>query len=449
MDFSVLQETLVALLKQRNKRDIRTLLDQMHEADFASVMQHFSVADMLDLLLLLSLPSQGKLFVYLSNQQQADIAELMDRNDLAALFSTMEADKRADLYNQLSEDQRYALLPGLAQAEREDVRRLASYPEKTAGAIMTSSYATLKADWTVKKALKKLRLEAPDKETIYQTYVIDEVRQLLGTVSLKELILCSPTALVKDLMRTEVVSISLSSDQEDVSKVIRKYDLLALPVLDDNQRLVGIVTYDDAMDAAEEEATEDAQKSASVSALDTPMSQIGFWELYRKRVGWLVLLVFGALLSGAGLAFFEDTIAAQIALVFFMPLLVGSGGNAGSQAAALMVRALATGDVEFKDWAKVLGRDAFVASALGLTMGATVYLLGLLRGGPEIAIVVAISMFFVVVVGSLIGLCLPFILSKLKMDPATASGPLVTTIVDASGVLIYFGFATLLLGMDG
>ena len=159
----------------------------------------------------------------------------------------------------------------------------------------------------------------------------------------------------------------------------------------------------------------------------------------------MVLLVFGALLSGAGLAFFEDTIAANIALVFFMPLLVGAGGNAGSQAAALMVRSLATGDVEYKDWTKVLRKDALVAMALGLTMAMTVYFLGLLRGGPEIAIIVAFSMFFVVFVGSIIGLCLPFILSKLNLDPATASGPLVTTIVDASGVLIYFGFASLIL----
>lgn len=331
----------------------------------------------------------------------------MSRNDLAALFSNMEQAARADLYNQLDAQQRQALMPGLAQAERDDIRKLASYPEKTAGALMTSSYATLRSNWTVSKSLIKLRLEVPDKETIYQTYVIDEQRRLLGTLSLRELILAAPDSLIEDIMLSEVISVQVSDDQEKIPQIISYYDVIAVPVLDDESKLVGIVTYDDAMDAAEEEATEDAQKSASVAALDSPMSKISLWELYRKRVGWLVLLVFGALLSGAGLAFFEDTIAANIALVFFMPLLVGAGGNAGSQAAALMVRSLVTGDVKYKDWTKVLRKDALVAMALGLTMAMTVYFLGLLRGGPEIAITVAFSMFFVVFVGSIIAYVYP------------------------------------------
>ncbi|NQZ28224.1 MAG: magnesium transporter [Colwellia sp.] len=445
MSQKTLTEQINRLLERSDKVELRRLLKHMHDADFAAAIEDFPAPLILQLLLLLSLPAQCHLFVYLDPQKQADVASLMSRNDLAALFSNMEQAARADLYNQLDAQQRQALMPGLAQAERDDIRKLASYPEKTAGALMTSGYATLRSNWTVSKSLIKLRLEAPDKETIYQTYVIDEQRRLLGTLSLRELILAAPDSLIEDIMLSEVISVQVSDDQEKIPQIISYYDVIALPVLDDESKLVGIVTYDDAMDAAEEEATEDAQKSASVAALDSPMSKISLWELYRKRVGWLVLLVFGALLSGAGLAFFEDTITANIALVFFMPLLVGAGGNAGSQAAALMVRSLATGDVEYKDWTKVLRKDALVAMALGLTMAMTVYFLGLLRGGPEIAIIVAFSMFFVVFVGSIIGLCLPFILSKLNLDPATASGPLVTTIVDASGVLIYFGFASLIL----
>jgi len=440
-----LTEKITRLLEKSKKIELRKLLKDKHNADFAAAIDDFPATTVLQLLLLLSLPAQSNLFIYLDPQQQSDVASLMNRNDLAALFSNMEQAARADLYNQLDKKQRQTLMPGLAQAERDDIRKLASYPEKTAGALMTTGYATLRSNWTVSKSLIKLRLEAPDKETIYQIYVIDEQRKLLGTLSLRELILASPNSLIKDIMLSEVVSVQVSDDQEIIPQIISFYDVIAVPVLDHESKIVGIVTYDDAMDAAEEEATEDAQKSASVSALDSPMSKVTPLELYRKRIGWLVLLVFGSLLSGAGLAFFEDTIAANIALVFFMPLLVGAGGNAGSQAAALMVRSLATGDVEYKDWAKVLSKDAIVALALGITMGVTVYFLGLVRGGPEIAIIVAFSMFFVVFVGSIIGLCLPFVLSKLNLDPATASGPLVTTIVDASGVLIYFGFASLLL----
>ncbi|TKB48088.1 magnesium transporter [Ferrimonas sediminicola] len=447
MQKDTLFATLETAVTAGDKQSARATLELAHPADIAEAICEFTAQQAVHYLSLLSLPDHAVLFGYLTPHAQAEIAREMSRNDLAALFSQMEADERADLFNRLSEEDQHTLLPGLAQAEREDVRRLASYPEETAGALMTSDYATLRGHWPVRKALKKLRLEAPDKETIYQTYVIDANRHLVGTLSLRELILANPDRLVEELMRTEVVHTQVDEDQEVVAKKIRHYDLLALPVLDAEDRLVGIVTYDDAMDAAVEEATEDAQKSASVAKLDAPMNQVTGWELYRKRVFWLVLLVFGSLLSGAGIAYFEDTIAKYVALVFFMPLLVGSGGNAGSQSAALMVRALATGEVAMKDWAKVLGRECLVAGALGLTMAVAVFALGWFRGGVEIAWVVAFAMVSVVMAGSLIGLCLPFILSRVKLDPATASGPLVTTIVDATGVLIYFGFATTILGL--
>ncbi|WP_028115710.1 magnesium transporter [Ferrimonas senticii] len=440
--------TLSDALAVSDKHAIRAELDQMHAADFALAVDEFDAPVAAKLLDLLSLRDHAEVFAYLDPQKQADIAEGMPRNELAALFSQMESDERADLFNQLSPEQQQALLPGLAQAEREDVRRLASYPEKTAGAMMTSDYATLRSHWPVRKALQRLRLEAPDKETIYQTYVIDGDRHLVGTISLRELILSNPESLVADIMLTEVLYVRVDDDQEEVSDKIRHYDLLALPVVDSADRLVGICTYDDAMDAVVAEATEDAQKAGSVSALETTMDKVGKWELYRKRIGWLILLVFGSLLSGAGIAHFEHVIEANVALVFFMPLLVGAGGNAGSQAAALMVRALATGEVELKDWFGVLGREVVVAGALGLTMGAVVAGLGWFRGGEEIAIVVTAAMICVVMVGSLIGLSLPFLLSKINLDPATASGPLVTTIVDATGMVIYLGFAAWVLGLS-
>ncbi|QIZ77815.1 magnesium transporter [Ferrimonas lipolytica] len=441
--FATLSEALAA----SDKRAIRAELEHMHAADFALAVDEFDAPLAAKLLDLLSLPDHADVFGYLDPQNQADIAESMPRNELAALFSQMESDERADLFNQLSKEQQQALLPGLAQAEREDVRKLASYPEKTAGAMMSSDYATLRSHWTVRKALQRLRLEAPDKETIYQTYVIDGDRHLVGTISLRELILSNPERLVSDIMLTEVLFVRVDEDQEDVSEKIRHYDLLALPVLDTAERLVGICTYDDAMDAVVEEATEDAQKSGSVAALDSTMDKVGKWELYRKRIGWLILLVFGSLLSGAGIAHYEAVIESHVALVFFMPLLVGSGGNAGSQAAALMVRALATGEVELKDWLGVLGREVLVAGGLGLTMGAVVASLGWFRGGPEIALVVTMAMICVVMAGSLIGLSLPFLLSRINLDPATASGPLVTTIVDATGMVIYLGFASFVLGL--
>ncbi|GDY26628.1 MULTISPECIES: magnesium transporter [unclassified Agarivorans] len=442
-----LQQKLELALVNLDKLTLRSTLDEYHFADVGQALAEFEPKEALPLISMFSLGDRAKVFSYLPPYLQADVAGLMKRHKLAALFSRMEADERADLYNDLDEEQRAMVLPGLAQAEREDLRKLSSYAEGTAGSIMTSDYATLKEHWLVSRALKQLRLEAPDKETIYQTYVIDRERRLLGTVSLRELILASPDIQVRELMRTEVVSVTVEESQEHVSKQIRHYDLLALPVVDEQQKLVGIVTYDDAMDAAVEEATEDAQKSASVGKLDETVDRVSIWELYRKRVMWLVLLVFGAMFSGAGIAHFEETISANVALVFFLPLLIGSGGNAGSQAAALMVRALATGEVDKNDWSKLFSRELLVGLALGLTMAAAVYSVGVFRGGPDVAMIVSMSMVIIVLVGSLVGLSLPFLLNKMKLDPATASGPLVATIADVSGVLVYFGLASAILGL--
>ena len=445
MDQAELRAQLSTLVQQPNKHQLRGLLAHTHIADLADALGAFSPLQAAQLLSLLSLHDHAEAFSFMREERQAAIASVMTRNDLAALFSEMESDERADLFNRLSEEQRHAILPGLAQAEREDVRRLASYPEKTAGALMTSDYATLRGHWTVHKALLRIRLEAPDKETIYQVYVVDKDRTLQGTLSLKQLILAKPDAIIADLMLSDVVSVAVDEDQERVAEIVRHYDLLAVPVLDEDRQLVGIITYDDAMDAAVEEATEDAQKSASVATLGSSFKDISLTQLFAKRIGWLLLLVFGSLFSGAGIAFFEALIAQHVALVFFLPLLVGSGGNAGSQAAALMVRALATGEVQMKDWLSLLGREILVAGALGFTLAVAVAGLGWMRGGADVAIVVALAMVCVVMAGSLIGLCLPFILSKINMDPATASGPLVTTIVDATGVIIYLGFASYLL----
>ncbi|WP_432460254.1 magnesium transporter [Agarivorans sp. QJM3NY_25] len=440
-----LHQKLELALVSLDKSSLRATLDDYHLADIGKALAEFDPKEALPLISMFSLADRAKVFSYFPPYLQAEVAGLMKRHKLAALFSRMDADERADLYNDLDEEQQAMVLPGLAQAEREDLRQLASYAEGTVGAIMTSDYATLKEHWLVSRALKQLRLEAPDKETIYQTYVINAQRRLLGTISLRELILASPDKQVSELMRTEVVAMAVEDSQEHASQQIRHYDLLALPVVDEQHKLVGIVTYDDAMDAAVEEATEDAQKSASVGKLDQTVDRVSIWELYRKRVLWLVLLVFGAMFSGAGIAHFEDIIASHVALVFFLPLLIGSGGNAGSQAAALMVRALATGEVDKSDWAKLFSRELLVGLALGMTMAIAVYGVGIYRGGPEVALIVSMSMVVIVLVGSLVGLSLPFLLNKMKLDPATASGPLVATIADVSGVLVYFSLASVLL----
>ena len=318
-------------------------------------------------ILLSNLPNRIDVFSCLPPEYQAELAKVMPRNILAEIIGEMSSDKRVDVYKRLDQNQQNALLPALAQAEREDIRLLASYVEGTAGAIMSSEYATLKPNMSVSDAITMLRTEAPDTETIYFSYVLDETRKLLGVISLKELILAQENQLISELMTTDILSAPVNADQDEVAKIIARYDLLALPIVDANGIMVGIVTYDDAMDVASEEATEDFLKVGAVNGSSKfSLKSAPLLQLYKKRVYWLVILVFGSLLSGIGIAHYEDIIAQHIVLVFFLPLLVGSGGNAGSQSSTLMVRALATGDVQFKDWFYLIGRDKLSETFRGL-----------------------------------------------------------------------------------
>lgn len=386
---------------------------------------------------------------YLPGNHQLMIIGALDDVSGLKLLEEMGSDERADLFNLLDDDRREALLRRMARKEREDLKRLASYEEGCAGAIMTSDYVPIASGMTVSRALMRVRQTAPDAETVYQLYILAADGGLIGTMSLRQLMVARPGAVVDDLMIRDVISATVDELQEEVARIVARYDLIALPVIDDENRMVGIVTHDDAMDVAESEATEDIHKGMSIGQLEDGISRVPLRTLYRKRVFWLVLLVFANLFSGAGIAYFEDTIAAQVALVFFLPLLIGSGGNAGAQAATLMVRGMATGDVGVKDWGKMLGRELLVAGSLGLTMAIAVAPIGIMRGGNAVALIVATSMITIVLFGSLLGMCLPFVLERFKLDPATASAPLVTTLIDASGVVIYFSIATAVLSGVG
>jgi magnesium transporter len=429
-------------LREKDRQTLRAFFDAHEPADIATFLDRMDADDALAALRYADLREQGQIVGYLKPGCRVDIANLMGRRDLARLMAAMSHDERVDLFKELEPVAQEAILPSLAQAEREDLRKLASYPEGTAGSIMTSDYATLTPDLRAPQAIEALRKQAIDAETVYQSYIVDEERRLVGVVSLRDLIMARSDQRVSEIMDTQPVFIRAEDPREEAAEKIARYDLLALPVINGGEKLVGIVTQDDAMDVQQEEATTDFHKVGTVSGLKAGVRDAGIFVLYRARIVWLILLVFGNIFSGAGIAYFEDTIAAYVALVFFLPLLIDSGGNAGSQSATLMVRAIATGDVKLGDWGSMLGRELAIAALLGVTMAVAVSAIGVVRGGPEIALVVSMSMVIIVIVGSIIGMSLPFLLSKLKLDPATASAPLVTSIADASGVLIYFAIAT-------
>lgn len=428
-------------------RDDRAILTDWFEhtlaADIAEALSRLDTQQILRVLPWLDADERARVFGYLPLDSQSELVARAERPAITELFEYMSSDERADLYNALSAERRELVLPALAQVEREDIRRLAGHQEGSAGSIMSSDYAALRPELTAREAVEELRRVAPDKETIYNAYVVDDDRRLVGIVTLRRLITAKPDSLVEELMESNPIVAYVDDDQESVADKIARYDFIALPVLDGGHHLVGIVTADDAMDVAQREATEDFLRSGGTAgAIVGSLRQAPVAKLYSLRVFWLVLLVFANLFSGAGIAHYEEMIASHMALLFFLPLLIASSGNAGSQSATLMVRALATGDVQTRDWGAMLAREIVVAALLGLTMAVAIALIGVWRGGPDIAAVVAMTMIVVVLVGSLVGMSLPFVLSRFGLDPATASGPLVTSIADIAGVLVYFGIAS-------
>ena len=428
-------------------RDDRAILTDWFEqtlaADLAEALSRLDTKQILRVLPWLDADERARVFGYLPLDCQSDLVVSLERPAITELFEYMSSDERADLYNALPSERLELVLPALAQAEREDIRRLAGHHEGSAGSIMSSDYAALGPGLTAREAVEELRRVAPDTETIYNAYVVDGDRRLIGVVTLRRLITAKPGARVEELMETNPVVAHVDDDQESVADKIARYDFIALPILDGGDHLVGIVTADDAMDVAQREATEDFLRSGGAAgALVGSVREASVPMLYRLRVFWLVLLVFANLFSGAGIAHYEEMIASHLALLFFLPLLIASSGNAGSQSATLMVRALATGEVQTRDWSRMLAREVVIAALLGLTMAVAISLIGVWRGGVDIAAVVAMTMIVVVLVGSLIGMSLPFVLSRFGLDPATASGPLVTSIADIAGVLVYFGIAS-------
>lgn len=443
---SILVSTLRGFLAVEDGKAVRSFFNSKHPAVLAELLAELSVEETQVVLQYAGVPLFAEIFSHLDDEQQIDMVRFLNHEQIAALLAEMSPDDRADLFKQIPEELRTQVLPAMAQADREDIRRLSAYEEGTAGAAMTSDYASLSPDLTASEALESLREAAPRKETIYYAFVVDGEHRLIGIVSLKDLIVAQRDARVGDIMDRDVIFAHVEDGQEDVARKFRKYDLHALPVINGGDALVGIVTVDDVLDIAEEETTHDFHKMAPVGLMKVNLNEAAIGVLFRARVPWLLVLVFMNIFSGAGIAYFEDTLTAMISLAFFLPLLIDSGGNAGSQSATLMVRALATGDVRMRDWLHLLGKEVAVSLTLGVSMAVAVGLIATVRA-PDIVVVVGLTMVCTVVFGSLVGMCLPFALTKLRMDPATASAPLITSLADIGGVLIYFSIATWWLGI--
>ncbi|MBU0762519.1 MAG: magnesium transporter [Candidatus Altiarchaeota archaeon] len=438
------------LIDKRNWNGVKKMLPTLPAADVAGYLVGLDKNE--KILLFRSLPRDfsAEVFAEMEPSNQDLFLKQLSDKETSQLLADLPPDDRASVFQELPAQVTWKLYKLLSPGDLKEVKHILGYPEESVGRLMTPDYIAVRPNWKIKDVLEYIRKKGRDSETTSRIYITDEKGHLFDDIRLRHIIIADPEKDIKELIKGDVTTISAFEDQEKAVHLIKKLNINALPVVDSSNAMVGIVTFDDLMDVEEQEVTEDFQKIAAISTTkeDTYVEKIGeasITLLYRKRILWLVFLVFMNIFSGAAASLFEKTIAKYIVLIFFMPLLIGSGGNAGSQSSTLMIRALATGDVKQNDWLKMLKREFMIAGLLGLTMGVAVSFIGIFRGGPLIAAVVVLAMFLIVIFGSLIGISLPFIFTKLGKDPAMASGPLIQSLCDITGIIIYFSIATVIL----
>lgn len=422
-------------------------------ADVADELEVMTVADVAQLLQILQPADRTELFSHLPERQQDALLPALPRPVVVQLFETLPSDDRADLFNRLSEEAQAQLLPALAQVEREDILRLSAYPEGSVGSVVTSDYVSVKPDMTVREALEQIRSTAPDKETIYVIYVLNDERQLLGTLSLRELVLCSPDSRIGNLMRKEPVFAKAEWPRAQAAELIRRYDLLALPVINGGNRMIGIVTVDDAMDIEkEQDATQLARfgGTAAMGGPDLDIRESTLTLMYKTRVFWLAVLTVFGIITSTFVAAQEEILAEVIILAAFIAPIIDMGGNTGSQSATLVIRAMAMGELKlrWRDIGFVIKREIPIALALGVTIAILEVILAYFSKGVgyEVLMVVGLTMLIVTVLGGVIGALLPFAARRIGTDPATLSAPMITSIMDLLGVFIYFYIAYLFFG---
>jgi magnesium transporter len=435
------------LIKEQKWHELRQSLAEWPAPDIAELLLHLEKHDRVLVFRLLRRPLSTEVFSYLESKQKDELLRDMTDEEMRQLLAGLPPDDRTQFLEELPGEATQRLLNLLSPEDRKETLQLLGYPEESVGRLMTPDYVAVRPGWTIDQALEHIRNRGRDSETINVIYVVDPSWKLIDALELRRFILTKPDLTVDGIMDHTFVSISAFDDRENAVQMIQHYDVDALPVVDSDGILLGIVTVDDVMDVAEEEVTEDFQKVAAVMPLKVGYRESGVWLLYRRRVIWLGALVLVNLVSAGVVAAHEEILISSIALAFFIPLLIATGGNAGAQSATLIVRAIATGEVGLGEWSWAIGRELSIGALLGMTVGLATWGLGLFRGGIEIGIVVGLAMVAVVVASNLIGVMLPFLLIRLRLDPAVASSPLITSIADVVGLIIYFSIATSVLAI--
>jgi magnesium transporter len=450
----LLMPEIESLIAERKLSLLKEILSDWSPADIADLIIDLPEHDKVIVFRVLPVDLATDTFEHLEFDTQEELLRAMGNEEVAAILNDMSPDDRTALLEELPGTSAKRLIQLLSAEERKIAQTLLGYPENSVGRLMTPDYIAVKQVWTVAETLDYIRKNGEDKETLNVIYVIDDRGKLIDDIKIREIILASPDKIIIDLMDENFIALNVHDDQELAVEVFKKYDRVVLPVVDSHGILIGIVTVDDVLDVAEEEATEDIHKLGGVEALEEPYSTMPFFSMIKKRVVWLTVLFVGEMLTASAMGFFEDEIAKAVVLALFVPLIISSGGNSGSQAATLVIRAIALGEVTLSDWWHIMKREILSGLTLGLILGAIGFLRIFLWASFSniygehwllIGLTVGFSLIGVVLWGTLSGSMLPFLLKRLGLDPATSSAPFVATLVDVTGLVIYFTFAILLL----
>jgi magnesium transporter len=422
------------------------ILESLRAPDQAEIFTELDGEDKIALLPQLAPATSADILEDLDEQEAAELVSALPSDDAILIVRAMEPDEAADLLGDIDSRQAETILAGLEKPE--EVRPLLLHPDDSAGGLMTSEFLALRRKMTAGEAIEAIRRWQPETEAAYQLFVVDGQERLVGVINLRQLIVADPYTLLADIMDPEVISVPAGTDQEECARIMSHYDLLALPVVNGNNRLLGVITIDDVIDVIEEETTEDIQRLGGAQPLEQPYLSTNITTVTRKRIGWLLLLFVTESLTGTVLRHFESELQAVVALAFFVPLLIGTGGNAGSQTTSTIIRALAVGDIDLGDALRSLWHELRIGFLLGIGMALIAYFRALTWGSqPSLALTVSLAIFTIVVWANGLGAMLPILAARLGIDPTVVSGPVMSTLVDATGLFIYFTLAHFLLGV--
>ncbi len=436
-------ESIKELLENKQYTSLRQALTELNDADVAVILENLDEEDRLKIFRILPKSMAADVFSYLELENQQMIITSLAEKEAAGIINNLMADDATDLLEEMPANIVKKLLANATPEVRRDINHLLQYPEDSAGSIMTVEFLDLKEHLTVQEAIERIRKQGVDSETINICYVLDQSRMLIGTVALRYLLLSEPDAIIGEIMHENVISVNTLMDQEEVARQFQKYDFTAMPVVDNENRLVGIITVDDIVDILQEEATEDIEKMAAITPSDKPYLRTGVWETWKNRIPWLLLLMLSATFTGSIIASFEEALSSCVILTAYMPMLMGAGGNAGSQSSVAIIRSLSLNEVRFKDWLRVLWKESGVAILCGITLAIASFakLMIFDHLTLAVALVVSVSLALTVLIAKIVGCMLPLLAKKIGFDPAVMASPFITTIVDALSLLIYFAIA--------